>query len=147
MFLRKNLWGNGWMMSLMLVFFSQLGVPTLAENKMAQPPDTISGRYTLKYQNVQNELNVLLLPNQQVQIDLTALLKTGSDVRNGVIQAKLPLKNSSVFYQEGNCKLSFKFVKKTVVVTESNVDQCGFGAYVTAKGTYLKQSNTPKFSK
>ncbi|WP_157776219.1 hypothetical protein [Gloeomargarita lithophora] len=123
-----------------------MAIKTLSESKPNQPRDMISGRYTLKYQNVHNELNVLLLPNQQVKIDLLALLKTGSDLRNGVVQAQLPLKKNSLLYQEGACKLAFKFTNKAVVVTETNVEECGFGAFVTAQGTYVKRSNIPKFA-
>lgn len=108
--------------------------------------DSVTGRYVLHYSNVRSSLNVLLLPNKQIKFSLIALLETGGgSPRNGVIEATVPLKHNTAVYQNGECRISMKFLNRRVEVTESNVDDCGFGAFVTAQGTYIRKSRRPRF--
>ena len=38
-----------------------------------------------------------------------------------------------------------RFLNAGVVVEEGNMENCGFGAYVTARGTYVRRSRNPRF--
>lgn len=106
----------------------------------------ITGQYVLRYSNVRSSLNVLLLPNDKIKFSLTALLKTGGgETRNGVVEGTVALKNNIAIYRQGECRIYMKFLDNRVVVKESNVDDCGFGAFVTAQGTYIKKSRKPRF--
>jgi hypothetical protein len=106
----------------------------------------ISGHYILRYSNVSNRLDVLLLKSNQIKFHLIALLNTGSDSpHNGEIKDTIELKGNIAVYEAGKCKITLKFIDNKVQITESNVDDCGFGAFVTAKGTYIKRSVKPIF--
>lgn len=115
-------------------------------SKARRAPDNITGHYVLRYSNVRSSLNVQLLPKNQIKFSLVALLETGGgSPRNGVVEATVALKNKTAVYEDGGCKLSMKFVGNKVIVQESNVEDCGFGAFVTAQGTYIRKSRKPKF--
>jgi hypothetical protein len=108
--------------------------------------DQFTGRYELRYLNVRATLNVQLLPDNKIRFSLVALLNTaGGETRNGVAEGTIELKGDRAVYQSGACRISMKFINSRVVVEESNVDECGFGAFVTAKGTYLRKSRKPRF--
>lgn len=109
--------------------------------------DPITGHYTFRESNVINSLDVQLLSNNKIKFHLLALLKTGADsLHNGEVEDTVSIKDNVATYQEGNCKLVMKFIDNKVEVTEDNVDDCGFGAYVTAAGKYTKKSSKPKFT-
>ena len=114
--------------------------------KAGRAPDNITGHYVLRYSNVRSSLNVRLLPNSQIKFSLVALLETGGgSPRNGVVEATVALKNGTAVYEDGECRISMKFVTNKVIVQESNVEDCGFGAFVTAQGTYIRKSRKPRF--
>jgi hypothetical protein len=95
---------------------------------------------------VRGNLNVQLLPNSRIRFSLVALLETGGGGnRNGVAEGTLALKNNRAVYQQGECRISMKFLDNSVEVEESNVEDCGFGAFVTARGTYHRKSRRPSF--
>ncbi len=108
--------------------------------------DAVTGQYVLRYSNVRGNLNVQLLPNSRIKFSLVALLETGGGGnRNGVAEGTIALKNSSAVYQEGECRISMRFLGGRVELEESNVEDCGFGAFVTAQGTYIRKSRRPRF--
>jgi hypothetical protein len=111
----------------------------------ARPRDAVTGQYVLRYSNVRGNLNVQLLPNSRIRFSLVALLETGGGTRNGVAEGTIPLKDNSAVYQEGECRISMRFLGDRVEVEESNVEDCGFGAFVTARGTYNRKSRRPRF--
>lgn len=114
--------------------------------KVRRTPDNITGHYVLRYSNVRSSLNVQLLPNSQIKFSLVALLETGGgSPRNGVVEATLALNNGTAVYEDGECRISMKFVGNKVIVQENNVEDCGFGAFVTAQGTYIRKSRKPRF--
>ena len=116
------------------------------KSKARRTPDNITGHYVLRYSNVRSSLNVRLLPNSQIKFSLVALLETGGgSPRNGVVEATVALKNGTAVYEDGECRISMKFVSNKVIVQESNVEDCGFGAFVTAQGTYIRKSRKPRF--
>lgn len=114
--------------------------------KAGRTPDNITGHYVLRYSNVRSSLNVQLLPDSRIKFSLVALLETGGgSPRNGVVEATLALKNGTAVYEDGECRISMKFSGNKVIVQEKNVEDCGFGAFVTAQGTYIRKSRKPKF--
>jgi hypothetical protein len=122
-------------------------VPAQGEQLNARrTPDNITGHYVLRYSNVRSSLNVQLLPNSRIKFSLVALLETGGgSPRNGVVEATAALKNGTAVHEDGECKISMKFVGNKVIVQEKNVEDCGFGAFVTAQGTYIRKSRKPRF--
>ena len=120
--------------------------PQAERLKAGRTRDDVTGRYVLRYSNVRGSLNVQLLPNNRIKFSLVALLETGGGAtRNGVVEATVALKDNTAIYQDGECKISMKFLSHSVLVKESNVDDCGFGAFVTAQGTYIRRSRKPRF--
>jgi hypothetical protein len=114
--------------------------------KQAAPRQTVTGHYVCKYLNVTDTLNVLLLPKGQVKFDLIALLKAGDEMRNGEVQGIAALKGNSAVYNQDSCKVTIKFAGNKAEVKVENAEACGFGAFVTADGSYLKANGrTPKF--
>lgn len=108
--------------------------------------DNVTGLYVLRYSNVRGNLNVQLLPNSRIKFSLVALLETGGGGnRNGVAEGTVALKNNRAVYQQGECRIAMKFLDNSVEVEESNVEDCGFGAFVTARGTYHRKSRRPTF--
>ena len=115
-------------------------------SKAVAARDQITGSYVLRYSNVRGSLNVQLLPNNQIRFSLVALLETGGGgTRNGVVEATVALKGNTAFYQDGECRIYLKFLNNRVEVKETIVDDCGFGAFVTAQGIYVRRSRKPKF--
>jgi hypothetical protein len=109
---------------------------------------TITGHYILKYKNVSNQLHIEKVSNDRIRFHLIALLLTGSDSpHHGEIRSEIDLKENIATYQDGSCKITFKFNSNAVKVYEENVDDCGFGAFVTASGKYIKKSNEAIFNK
>jgi hypothetical protein len=120
--------------------------PQVARPTTGRTRDNITGHYVFRYSNVRSSLNVQLLPNNQIKFSLIALLETGGGTpRNGVVEATVPLKNNTAVYQDGACRIEMKFLNGRVEVKEHKVDDCGFGAFVTAQGTYLRRSRKPRF--
>lgn len=119
--------------------------PSLPKTE-ARARDQFTGRYELRYLNVRGSLNVQLRPNNRIKFSLVALLKTaGGETRNGEVEGTVELKGDTAVYKSGECRITMKFINNRVMVSESNVDDCGFGAFVTAKGTYIRKSRKPSF--
>lgn len=133
--------------ALLLFVFLLAYTLALTETEAASlPRDNITGRYELRYSNVRGSLNVQLLAGNQIKFSLMALLLTaGGETRNGVAEGTVALNGGTAVYQSGRCRIVMKFLGNRVEVKESNVDDCGFGAFVTAEGTYLRRSRRPRF--
>jgi hypothetical protein len=115
-------------------------------SRPARTRDQFTGHYELRYSNVRGSLDVQRLPDNQVKFSLTALLNTsGGETRNGVAEGTVRLKGNTAIYRNGECRIIMKFLNNRVEVKETSVDDCGFGAFVTAQGTYTRKSRKPKF--
>jgi hypothetical protein len=131
---------------LVSLFASQQGYAQALRSRPARQPDQFTGHYVLRYSNVRGRLDVQRLPNNRIKFSLTALLVTsGGETRNGVAEGTVPLKGGTAIYRNGECRITMKFLNNRVEVKESNVDDCGFGAFVTAQGTYIRRSRKPGF--
>jgi hypothetical protein len=107
--------------------------------------NNVTGQYVLHYSNVSARLDVLQLSHGRIKFSLVALLKTGRDSHNGTAEGTVALNRGTAVYEDGDCRISMKFVNGKVVVKEHDVQDCGFGAFVTAQGTYIRKSRKPKF--
>ena len=109
----------------------------------------VTGQYRLTQNEFRNRLDVQQLPGGKIKLNLLALWvspNSPENIHNGEIQAVVPLKNGVAVYESGNCRITMKFTPGKVVIGESgdNID-CGFGANVTAAGSYRRTSRKPKF--
>ncbi|MBI4853408.1 MAG: hypothetical protein HY819_16565 [Acidobacteria bacterium] len=132
----------------LFLVISLFTITITAQNNKDKPTSNITGHYIFKKSNVANQLDIKHLNSNKIKFHLTAILITGSDSpHNGEIEAEIELKDNVAVYKEGSCKITLKFSNNKVQIAEENVDDCGFGAYVTAEGIYTKKSNKPIFSK
>jgi hypothetical protein len=130
---------------LMCLLACPAGYPQAGRPSGARAGDDVTGRYVLRHSNVRGRLDARLLPGKKVRFSLTALLETaGGSTRNGVARGTVPLEGDTAVYRDGACRISMRFLDAGVV-EESNVEDCGFGAYVTARGTYVRRSRNPRF--
>lgn len=69
------------------------------------------------------------------------------NIHNGEIQAIVKLEKGVAVFESGDCRLKMEFLPTSVRIWQSDeVGDCGFGANVTAAGTYRKSdSKKPKF--
>ena len=131
---------------LFLLLAGPAGYPQAGRPRGARASDHVTGQYVLRHSNVRGRLDAQLLPGNQVKFSLVALLETaGGSTRNGVAQGTVTLEGDTAIYRDGECSISMRFLNARVVVEESNVEDCGFGAYVTAQGTYVRRSRKPRF--
>ncbi|HEY0003797.1 MAG TPA: hypothetical protein VGB17_03215 [Pyrinomonadaceae bacterium] len=116
------------------------------QSKSSSTPAPVTGHYSYRRLNISNSLDVLLLPGGKIKFQLIALLLVGQGARNGEVRGIVTLENGRAVYDEGGCRVRLKFTRNKVYVSAANEDACGFGAYVTANGTYLKRnSRRPRF--
>jgi hypothetical protein len=127
----------------MLIVAALTCAATAGQNRHAS--NNVSGQYVLHSSNVSARLDVLQLPHGRIKFSLVALLATGRDSHNGTAEGTVALNKDTAVYEDGECRISMKFVNSKVVVKEHNVQDCGFGAFVTAQGTYIRKSRKPKF--
>jgi hypothetical protein len=68
------------------------------------------------------------------------------NIHNGELNGVVTLQKGIARYDRDDCQLKFEFLSNRVRVTQFNDEGCGFGANVTAAGTYRKlDSKKPKF--
>lgn len=108
------------------------------------------------YQDGRNILRVLELPNGKLLVDLDALWpKSGRVPRGGphvggfTKQEVAPDGNMAIvkLYEDENfsCKITMKFLENKVLIAQEG--GCGWGAYVTADGMYMRRSKRrPRFA-
>jgi hypothetical protein len=68
------------------------------------------------------------------------------NIHNGELNGVVALERGIALYDRDDCKLKFEFLSNRVRITQLKDEGCGFGANVTAAGTYRKlDSKNPKF--
>jgi hypothetical protein len=90
------------------------------------------------------------LPGGRIKFQLVALWVSHNNpenIHNGELSGVVALENGLAIYESGTCKITMKFTSNRVAITESDENgDCGFGANVTAAGSYRKiDSKRPKF--
>lgn len=116
----------------------------------AKPTGSVTGHYRMRREEFRNRLDVQQLPGGKIKFDLLALWVSHynpENVHNGQVQGIARLENGVAIYQADSCKLRIEFLPtKARIMQSDEVGDCGFGANVTATGSYRKiDSRKPKF--
>lgn len=132
---------------LLLVWFVADAQTPLLKHSKSQ---NVTGQYRLRKDEFRNSLNVRQLPGGKVKFELIALWVSHNNpqnIHNGELHGVVSLKNGVAIYENGTCRITMRFTSTKVEVTESDENgECGFGANVTAAGSYRKiNSRIPKF--
>jgi hypothetical protein len=111
---------------------------------------SISGHYVMRREEFRNRLEVQQLSDGRVKFDLLALWVSHynpENVHNGTAQGIVNPSNGVAVYEEDGCRLKLEFFGPRIRISQSaGVGDCGFGANVTASGSYRKvDSKKPKF--
>ncbi len=108
----------------------------------------VTGHYLLTKEEFRNSLDVQQLSGGKIKFDLLALwvsYNNPENIHNGELQGIATLEKGVAIYDQGGCKIKIEFFPKRVRVTKLDDAGCGFGANVTADGTYRKlDSKRPK---
>ena len=123
-------------------------VPFLTGAQTPAPSNTIprnvTGHYRLRQEEFRNRLDVQQLPGGKIKFYLLALwvsYNNPENIHNGEIQGIARLENGMALYEADQCKVTMKFLPNRVVVTQTGEAECGFGANVTATGSYRRVDN------
>jgi hypothetical protein len=110
---------------------------------------SVTGHYRLTKDEFRNRLDVQQMAGGKIKFYLLALLVSHNNpdnIHNGELNGVVALQKGIALYDRDDCKLKFEFLSKQVLITQLNDEGCGFGANVTAAGTYRKlDSKSPKF--
>jgi len=108
----------------------------------------VTGHYRLTKEEFRNRLDVQQLAGGKIKFHLLALWVSYSNpdnIHNGELQGIATLEKGVAIYDQDGCKIKIEFFPKRVRVTQLDDAGCGFGANVTADGTYRKlDSKRPK---
>jgi len=124
---------------------------TVAQTPSRAPKlNTVTGYYHNHHAVNQNSLEVLQLPGGKIKFYLLALWVSPYNRENlhiGELRGIVALEDNTAAYASERCKVTMKFLRAKVVVTQSDaVGDCDFGASVSATGTYRKlDGRRPKF--
>jgi len=135
---------------LLVLFISLVAAGQTPSATKAKPAGNVTGHYRLRREEFRNRLDVQQLPDARVKFDLLALwvsYNNPENVHNGTAQGIVRIENGVAIYEADGCKLKIEFLPDRIRITQSDeVGDCGFGANVTATGTYRKIDNKkPKF--
>ncbi|MBA2705148.1 MAG: hypothetical protein H0U60_15025 [Blastocatellia bacterium] len=110
---------------------------------------SVTGHYRLTKEEFRNRIDVQQLAGGKIKFYLLALwvsYNNPENIHNGELQGIVALGKRVAIYDQDDCKLKFEFFSNRVRVTQLNDAGCGFGANVTAAGTYRKlDGKKPKF--
>jgi len=125
------------------------GIWSVQAQAPAPSTQSITGHYRLTKDEFRNRLDVQRLAGGKIKFYLLALWVSHNNpdnIHNGELHGMVALQSGVAVYDQDECKLKFEFFSNRVRVTQLNDAGCGFGANVTAAGTYRKlDSKKPKF--
>jgi hypothetical protein len=135
---------------LLLLFVSAVVSGQAPSATKPKPRISLTGHYVMRREEFRNRLNVQQLPDGKVKFDLLALWVSHynpENVHNGQLQGMVRLEKGVAVYEADDCKLRMEFLPTRVRIMQSDeVGDCGFGANVTATGSYRKiDGRKPKF--
>jgi len=134
--------------SALLLFGSSI-CAAQAQKLRAVTVKNVTGHYRLTKDEFRNRLDLQQVTGGKIKFYLVALWVSHynpDNIHNGELNGVLALQNGIAVYDQDACKLKFEFFSNRVRVTQLNDEGCGFGANVTAAGTYRKlDSKQPKF--
>jgi hypothetical protein len=109
----------------------------------------VTGHYRFTKEEFRNRLDVKQLAGGKIKFHLLTLWVSHNNpenIHNGELQGIAALKNGVAIYDQDGCKIKMEFLLNRARVRQLEDVGCGFGANVTADGTYRKLDNKqPKF--
>jgi hypothetical protein len=109
----------------------------------------VTGDYRLTKEEFRNRLEVRQLAGGKIKFHLLALWVSHNNpenIHNGELQGIAKLEKGVAIYDQDGCKIKIEFFPNRAHVMQLEDSGCGFGANVTAEGTYRKlNSKKPKF--
>ena len=116
----------------------------------AKKTTSFTGHYTMRREEFRNRLNVQQLADGRIKFDLLALWVSHynpENVHNGTAQGIISQEQGVAVYEVDGCKLRMEFSSTKIRITQSEeVGDCGFGANVTATGSFRKvDRKKPRF--
>ena len=110
---------------------------------------SVTGHYRLTKDEFRNRLDVRQVAGGKIKFYLLALWVSHNNpdnIHNGELNGVVALQKGIALYDRDDCKLKFEFLANRVRIIQLNDEGCGFGANVTAAGTYrMLDSKKPKF--
>ncbi|MEO7970287.1 MAG: hypothetical protein ABI698_03235 [bacterium] len=135
-------------MSALILLTSAIGAVQAQAPRRANAKSA-TGHYRLTKDEFRNRLDVQQLAGGKIKFYLLALWVSHNypdNIHNGELQGIVALQSGVALYDQDDCKLKFEFFASRVRVAQLKDEGCGFGANVTAAGTYRKlDSKKPKF--
>ena len=120
-----------------------------AQSSQRASPKSVTGHYRLTKEEFRNRLDVRQLAGGHIKFYLLALwvsFNNPDNIHNGELHGIAKLENGVAIYDQDGCKIKFEFFSSRTRITQLEEAGCGFGANVTADGTYRKLDNKkPKF--
>jgi len=101
----------------------------------------VTGHYRLTKEEFRNRLDVQQLAGGKIKFHLLALwvsYNNPDNIHNGELQGIASLEKGVAIYDQDGCKIKIEFFPGRVRVTQLEDAGCGFGANVTADGSYRK---------
>jgi len=114
---------------------------TVEAQSPPKPAKNVTGHYSLTKEEFRNRLDVQQLAGGKIKFHLLALwvsYNNPENIHNGELQGIATLEKGIAIYDQDGCKIKIEFFPKRVRVTQLDDAGCGFGANVTADGTYRK---------
>ena len=120
------------------------------QTQPAKKARSVTGHYVMRREEFRNRLNVQQLADGRIKFDLLALWVSHynpENVHNGTAQGIISQEQGVAVYEVDGCKLRMEFSSTKIRISQSEeVGDCGFGANVTATGSYRKiDSKKPRF--
>jgi hypothetical protein len=128
-------------LSRVLVLVTALICAVQAQTPPKRAIKNVTGHYRLTKDEFRNRLDVLQLASGKIKFYLLALwvsYNNPENIHNGELQGIVMPENRVAIYVQDDCKLKFEFFPNRVRVTQLDDAGCGFGANVTAAGSYRK---------
>jgi hypothetical protein len=134
--------------SALVLFASSIGAAQ-AQKLRAITVKNVTGHYRLTKGEFRNRLDVQQVSGRKIKFYLLALWVSHNNpdnIHNGELNGVVALQKGIALYDRDDCKLKFEFLPNRVRIVQLNDEGCGFGANVTAAGTYrMLDSKKPKF--
>ncbi len=138
-------------LALLLIMLAAAVCTVKAQSTPKPAVGNVTGHYRLTKEEFRNRLDVQQLADGKIKFHLLALwvsYNNPDNIHNGELQGIATLEKGVAIYDQRGCKFKFEFFPKRVRVTHLDDTGCGFGANVTADGSYRKlDSKNPKFDR
>ena len=138
-------------LALLLFILMAASCTVEAQSRPKPPVRNVTGHYRFTKEEFRNRLDVQQLAGGKIKFHLLALwvsYNNPDNIHNGELQGIAILEKGVAIYDQDGCKIKIEFFPKRVQVTQLDDAGCGFGANVTAGGSYQKlDSKKPKFDR